>query len=130
MCTSGSGFTSWGAGIALTVNWTPQCAGVYDGAAYRGITFTLSRSIAEGKPLRFGLATAGTTEAGGTCETASVCTDSYGADIVPTSQPQSYTLAFSQLRQAGWSAVTPWNPKGPRLRFAISGNRRAGVEQL
>jgi hypothetical protein len=112
MCTSGSGFTSWGAGIGLALNWSPSCAGVYDASAYRGVRFTLSGTIQDGKSLRFGIGTTATSppEAGGTCQSASACTDSYGAYVTPTTAPQPISFYFSELHQAGWGAVTPWTP--------------------
>jgi hypothetical protein len=112
MCTSGSGFTSWGAGLGLTLDSAQNCsAGLYDASAYTGVSFTASGTVQSGY-FRFAIPTAATEipGLGGTCPSTAKCSDYYGVDLTPTATPQTFTYYFSNLRQEGWGSPVAWNP--------------------
>jgi hypothetical protein len=106
-CTSGSGFTGWGAAIGLSLLMGTSCVSCnYNALAirqlYLGIRFTVSVTSVTGK-LRFDLSTANTQGQawGGTCAVDS-CLDAFGKEITATSQPQPVEVAWAELTHAGW----------------------------
>jgi hypothetical protein len=112
VCTSGTGFSTWGAGIGLNLNWTTGCsAGLYNAAVYSGVTFTLGGTISSGS-LRLDVVTAGpqVPEYGGRCPTTSTCSDFYGKNLTLSGSPQTVRINFSELKQTGWGTPVPWNP--------------------
>jgi hypothetical protein len=130
ICTSGEGFTSWGAGLgaALNADGTNTCE--YNASEYRGITFKIEGVVAGGVPMRFTIPTSDLRRAselsGGSCvdsTTGGSCNDFFGVDIsasgtgvgcstptsswncgAPTSEtgPVAVTIPFSEMAQAGW----------------------------
>jgi hypothetical protein len=112
VCTSGSGFASWGAGIGIfldAVGGQPPCS--YDASVYSGVSFTLSGSVSMGY-LRFNVMTAATStpDNGGTCSASSGCEDHYGISFRPSAIPQTIRLYFSDLTQEPWGLAFSWNP--------------------
>jgi len=104
-CTSGSGFTTWGAAIGVTVAEGEQDCVIcnYDATAYTGgVRFTISGSVTGS--LRFMVETAEVDETrwGGTCTAGTKCWDAYGMVVGVTPQPQVIDVPWTSLRQQGW----------------------------
>lgn len=97
--TSGSGFTTWGAGMGFDLNNTGTTKGIYDASAFQGIAFW-----AKGTPFRVKVLIASTTPVaeGGTCQTN--CGDDFGIAIAATSSFQQFPVKFSSLTQEHWGA--------------------------
>jgi hypothetical protein len=140
MCASGSGFSTWGAGLGVSFNAVPTKTCTYDASIYSGIRFTIAGAITNGM-LRVSVQTADIasgTSAGGTCVSTSVsrddCNDIYGADLfLGTTGGTScqstvsswicgpatgavgavtVTVPFSYMSQQGWGRAFPtFNPK-------------------
>ena len=140
MCVSGSGFTSWGAGLGVNVNATPTTTCTYDASVYTGIRFTIQGSVTNGMG-RFSAQTAdiASVSGGGTCvstSTSNNCDDTYGADLLEGSTsgitcqstvlswtcgsldstnaggPLTVSIPFSYMSQQGWGKAYPtFNPK-------------------
>ena len=118
MCTSGSGFSTWGTGTGVNLNSggsLQPCP--YDVSMFTGISFSISGYVTSGY-MRFQVTTSATTptEYGGTCTStaggANGCDDHYSIAFVPhTSSPVAMNVPFSLLAQEGWGATAKWNPK-------------------
>ena len=133
ICTSGFGFTDWGAGLGVSldsVGTSPNQTCAYDVTAYKGITFGI-QGFVSGANLRFKIITAeiATVANGGTCVSTIAgnnCDDAYGVDISSTtsglvctsgnsswicgplfgaSGPVTVTVPFSRMSQSGWGQV-------------------------
>ena len=93
--TTGTGFTTWGAGLALNLANAKTC---YDLSKFTGFTFTAKGPanliVAAQVP---GVLP---TTAGGTCLTN--CYDSHETTVVLSSDFAEYTLYWDQFKQAGW----------------------------
>jgi hypothetical protein len=135
MCAVGSGFTSWGAGMGVSLNADATKSCTYDASVYSGIRFTIQGSITNGM-VRLGVQTAdiSTPASGGTCVSTSTtnnCDDVYGADLLPgasggvdcSSKVMSWTcgpvsssttgnqlvvsIPFAYMSQQGWGRSFP-----------------------
>jgi hypothetical protein len=134
VCTSGFGFTSWGAGLAVNLNSDGTNVCTYDASIYKGISFSIEGAV-NGNSLRFSVNTKDIGRAsdtnGGTCVetgTAAGCDDFYGIDlqsttsgisctskvgswtcgpVVSTSGPIAVSIPFVQMSQKGWGTVFP-----------------------
>ena len=95
--TTGSGFTSWGAGIGFELNGDGSTKDVYDAGHTLGVTFWARAESAVN--VRFGVADVNTDPEGGVC---SNCFDHFGIDIGLTTSWQQYTFTWGQLQQQGW----------------------------
>jgi hypothetical protein len=97
--TSGSGFTTWGAGIGFDFNGKVIGSPMpYDVSAFTGIVFS-----ARGTPAVRFMVTAPATipvAQGGSCTTK--CSDSFGTSIALSSAWEQYAIPFSSLKQIGW----------------------------
>jgi hypothetical protein len=96
--TTGSGFTTWGAGFGFDFNNTGTTKGTYPVAAFTGIVFS-----AKGTPFRLKVLTTGTVPAaeGGACATTK-CGDNFGKAITATANWQQFAVPFASLTQEGW----------------------------
>jgi hypothetical protein len=98
--TSGSGFTTWGAGIGFDLD-NPGAGGrkPYNAGAFTGIVF-----YAQGTPgsVRFNVTETATVPSaqGGTC--ASNCSDSHGTYVALGASWAQFAIPFSSLAQEGW----------------------------
>src|SRR5690606_22911079 len=99
---TGSGCTSWGAGIGVDLNHDGSSKLPYDATAYAGITFWARASTATN--IRFNIADANTDPDGGVC---SNCFDHFGVNLTVGPGWQRYTFAWSQLQQEGWGEARP-----------------------
>jgi hypothetical protein len=105
--TTGSGFTTWGAGFGFDLNNTGTAKMPYDASAHTGIIFS-----AKGTPFRVKVLTTATTPMtdGGTCMgTSAQCGDNYGMAIPATSGWQQFVVPFASLKQEGWGIKTPFD---------------------
>ena len=130
ICTSGFGFTSWGAGLvtALNTDGTNHCT--YDASVYQGITLSLEGVVAGRLAMRFTIPTADISKAsdlsGGSCvdsPTDGSCNDFFGISLVGSTAgvvcntsltswvcgpatgaagPIAVTIPFAKMTQAGW----------------------------
>jgi hypothetical protein len=132
MCTSGKGFSSWGAGMGVNINsGTSAIPCLYDASVFSGISFALSGSVASGY-LRFYVVTAGTTSTayGGTCTSGTSCNDYFGIALLPnTSTPVTVKVPFTLLAQEGWGAAVKWDPTqilGIQLQVRVDHNNLFG----
>jgi Glycoside hydrolase family 44/Carbohydrate binding domain len=93
----GSGFTSWGALLAVSFSQAQTGPCAYDASAFSGVTFW-ARS-ATPAIIRVNLATAATQETrdGGAC--AGTCSNDFGTPIALATVWQKYTIAFTDLTQ-------------------------------
>jgi len=68
--TSGSGFTSWGAGVGFSFAGTPEAPTVYDGSEWTGIRFKAKKGSGGLTPVRFNIALKKSEgiPSGGTCD--------------------------------------------------------------
>lgn len=110
-CTSGSGFTDWGAALSILLNWGGCNNCRYDASAYQGIRFTLSGETSLTQ-LRFAIPIAATQSAefGGSC--TADCFNHYGVIVTPKSEAQVVSVLFTELTQASdWGTQVPWNPQ-------------------
>ena len=93
ICTSGSGFTTWGAALGVSLNAdasNKSCT--YDVSVYKGVSFTIQGTVAGGR-VRFSVPTsdiaAAATTNGAMCVSSSSlsndCDDAYGAWLTPAS---------------------------------------------
>ena len=134
ICTSGFGFTSWGAGLVAGLNSDGTNSCTYDGSIYKGISFSIE-GIVSGSAALFSVATTDIRRVsdgmGGTCVetgTSVGCNDFYGAQLVgttagitcktkvsswtcgpviSTSGPIAVTIPFANMSQAGFGRVFP-----------------------
>jgi hypothetical protein len=104
--TFGAGFTSWGAGLGLSLT----SSGTYDASAYTGIVFyamvgdqapTTDVRIVFPEPR-----TIPTTDPSGVGKCTSPCWDHFGQDLKPTKSWQRITVVFADARQVQ-PVVTP-----------------------
>ena len=93
----GSGFTAWGAYLAVSFSQAQTGPCAYDASAFSGITFW-ARS-ATPAIIRVNLATVATqqTRDGGSC--AGTCSNDFGTPIALVAAWQKYTIAFTDLTQ-------------------------------
>ncbi len=113
ICTSGSGFITWGAGLGVTLDSdTSGKSCNYDGSVYKGVTFKIQGTVTGGR-VRFGILTsdiaAAATTNGGTCVSSSTlandCDDAYGVWLTPISFAS--TTGFSCFNGSSqWSCAT------------------------
>lgn len=98
--TSGSGFTLWGAGIAVDLHHPMRdvMPSPYDASGFEGIVFWARGDT----DVRVLLVTSATSIPmyGGTCEL--VCNDSYATVVSPDATWRRYVVPFDTLAQGGW----------------------------
>jgi len=92
---SGSGFTSWGAGIGLKLADGAQ----YDASKYAGISFWARVEDGSATALRVNLPDVSTSDAGQVCTS---CYSHFGADVALSTTWQQFTFTWQQLRQQDW----------------------------
>jgi hypothetical protein len=102
ICTSGSGFTDWGAGLGINLNSDGSRDCIYDASAYRGVRFAIKGNVTGGT-LRFQIVTADIEYSGapggkcvptGPTTDASAsgsgdCNDHYGAEVLASGFPST-----------------------------------------
>lgn len=93
--TTGSGFTNWGAGVAVNLAAAKKCFDLtkYTGVKFRAkgpATLTVAAQVPGVVP----------TTSGGTC--ADNCYDSHKATVNVGAEWAEYTIPWTQFKQAGW----------------------------
>lgn len=116
LCTSGSGFTTWGAGFGTDLGQVAKLADggmgkktAYDASAYKGVSFW-AKSNSASVSVRLSVKDKNTAPEGGVCDAmmtsgAMACNDDWGKSFTFTSDWKPYTLMFSEMRQSGWGAA-------------------------
>jgi hypothetical protein len=109
-CTTGSGFTKWGAGLGVSIDAGANCKSCqYDATVFNGVRFTISGTVTG--IVRFMVVIADThgVQWGGTCADDAVCADNYCAEVPVSSGPQVVEVPWTNLRQRGWGTAVPLN---------------------
>lgn len=109
--TTGSGFTTWGAGVGADLNnvGDPEGgAGIkmpYDASAFTGVAFKARGNVTIRAKLQ--IAAIVPTTSGGDC--AANCDDAHGKAFELTDTWTQYTLPFAEALQEGWGTVAPFD---------------------
>jgi hypothetical protein len=102
--TTGSGFTTWGAGMGFHLNeGTLGTRLLYDASGHTGFSFWAK--AAAPMSIWVDLPDVDTDPAGGVCAPAAKCNDHFGKTITLTTTWTLYTINFSELHQVGWGEV-------------------------
>lgn len=104
--TSGSGFTTWGAGFGFDLNNDGTSKKTYSVGSFTGVAF-----YAKGTPFRLKVLTSATVPStdGGSC-TGMKCGDNFGTAITATADYQEFVVPFSSLTQEGWGTAATFDP--------------------
>jgi hypothetical protein len=111
-CTSGSGFTTWGAGIGTDVGKAPA---PYDASGYSGIAFQ-AKSNKGPVSMMVKFPDKDTAPEGGVCDKgqpdgAKACYCDWSAPLSLTTEWQAFTISFSKLTQPTWGLqATAFDP--------------------
>jgi hypothetical protein len=116
LCMSGSGFTTWGAGLGTDFAPTTAAAGgtatkmTYDASKYTGVSFW-AKSASAAVSVRVSFKDKNTAPEGGQCDAmaatgATACNDDWGKGLNLTTDWRPYTITFAELRQAGWGKAS------------------------
>lgn len=98
--TTGSGFTTWGAGFGFDLNNDGATKKSYDSSAFAGITFWGLAGAGGTAAIRFNVGDSQTTPEAGNC---TMCSDDFGANITFTGDWQQFTIRFSEMKTVNWS---------------------------
>ncbi len=109
--TTGSGISTWGAGLAFDLANAGGTSSktTYDASKYSGITFFAKASAT--LSLRVNLPTKGTDPLGGICTPSSKCSDHNGSTISVGTSWAPVTLLFKDMKQLGWGMPATFDPK-------------------
>jgi hypothetical protein len=104
MHTTGSGFTTWGAGLGVDLNSMDGVKMTWDASAFTGIVV---HARGNGQ-IRASVQIEATVpvEEGGTCM---LNCDPHGKVLLLTDEWQQFTLQFDQLNQEGWGTPAAWD---------------------
>jgi hypothetical protein len=113
ICTSGSGFITWGAALAVSLNADSTRSCNYDVSVYKGVSFAIQGTVSGGR-VRFSLNTSdianAATTVGGTCVASSTttndCDDNYGAWMTNTSFSGTTTVSCHSGSSSPWTCAT------------------------
>jgi len=120
MNTSGSGFTSWGAGIGFVTH--SGCP--YDASAYHGFKFYLKGSVNSAGSLAVRVRTAATTPSGGGGTCTANCFDHYSVSVPVSATWAQVSVAWTDLKQAGFGTPSPF-----QANAIIGSNFEVGANQ-
>lgn len=127
LCTSGSGFTTWGAGLATDVGvvGTDSVKKPYDAiaAGYTGISFW-GKSNQGTYSVNVKFPNKETAFEGGLCDKAvaagaTACYDDFAKAVSFGPEWTLYTIKFSELLQAGWGRPAPTSSFDATTMYAI-----------
>lgn len=99
--TTGSGFTTWGAGFGFDLNNDGTTKKAFDASAYAGITFWALAGAGGTTNIRFNVGDSQTTPEAGNCGT--MCSDDFGANITLTTDWKQFTFRFADMKTVNWS---------------------------
>jgi hypothetical protein len=111
--TTGSGFTTWGAGIGFDLNNGGGDSGAgkqpYDASQYKGITFWAKAGPSGIGNIRMNVQDAQTAPDGGICSTTATkgCNDHRGTAVLLTKDWKQFTFTFDSLKQMGFGMAYP-----------------------
>ncbi len=107
--TSGSGFTTWGAGMGFqfVLASSQGTQRPYNASAYKGVVFwARAQPGSQATAVRVTLSDSNTNSSVGACGTPAEC-DPFGQTISLGVGWQSYTLPFASLQQESWGKPYP-----------------------
>jgi hypothetical protein len=102
--TTGSGFTTWGAGFGFDLNNNGTTKSAYDASAYKGVSFWAKIGAGSAGAVRFNIGDKNTTPEAGVCA-AGKCSDDFGKDLTLTGTWTKFDITFAEMKQVGWSTV-------------------------
>lgn len=107
--TWGDGFTTWGAGMGISLNndFGGDCP--YDVSAFTGVGFWMQGA----GTVRMHVSTQATVppELGGTCNAApGMCHDDHGVDLMASETWTYHELAWDEMTQQGWGQAAAFDP--------------------
>ncbi len=104
---SGSGFTTWGAGMGLVLS--NSCP--YDASVYKGVRFYARADRAQIVYVLFPTAGTNLPSDGGSCQASPDrgCYDANQTQLVLDVQWQSFYVDFASLSQQGWGVPAPFD---------------------
>jgi hypothetical protein len=107
--TSGSGFTTWGAGIGFDLNNDGSAKQPYDASAYKGVTFWAKAGTGGIKNIRMNVQDAQTAPEGGICDKTATkgCNDHRGTAVLLTEEWKQFTFAFDAMKVVGFGQTFP-----------------------
>lgn len=107
--TTGSGFTTWGAGIGFDLNNDGSAKQPYDASAYKGITFWAKAGTGGIKNIRLNVQDAQTAPEGNICDKTATkgCNDHRGTAVLLTEDWKQFTFAFDALKAIGFGQSFP-----------------------
>lgn len=107
--TTGSGFTTWGAGIGFDLNNDGTTKHPYDASAYRGIAFWAKAGPDGIGAVRVNVQDVQTAPEGGVCDKTATkgCNDHRGSNISLTKDWKQFTLPFDKMKQIGFGMAYP-----------------------
>lgn len=111
--TTGSGFTTWGAGIGFDLNNGGGDSGAgkqpYDASAYKGITFWAKAGPGGIGNIRLNVQDAQTAPEGNICSKTATkgCNDHRGTSVSLTQDWKQFTFTFDSLKQLGFGMAYP-----------------------
>jgi hypothetical protein len=99
---TGSGFTTWGAGFGFDLNNDGVTKKGFDGSQYTGITFWALAGTGGTTNIRFNVGDSQTTPEAGNCA-AGMCSDDFGANVTLSADWQQFTFRFADMKAVNWS---------------------------
>jgi len=111
--TSGTAFTTWGAGMGFDFNNTAAKSCVYNASVYSGIKFWAKGNVAIKAMIKIPATTPSTSDSG-TCTATGMCEDHYFLQPKPILSDAwtQYTIDFSSTTtfgQEGWGVKVPFD---------------------
>jgi hypothetical protein len=110
--TTGSGFTTWGAGMGF--NFLADASTAYDASAYLGFVFwgRIGSQVGEDDggvfTIRLNVPDMNTDPRGGVCSEAGMtCNDFFGRELLFSTEWQEFVVLFADLGQSGFGTPEP-----------------------
>ncbi|MBN1654838.1 MAG: hypothetical protein JXA30_13790 [Deltaproteobacteria bacterium] len=112
LCTNGSGFSTWGAGIGTDIGKIDAATGKktpYDATQYKGVAFWAKSNAGE-TAVKVKFPDKNTAEEGGVCDSSvpdgpTACYNDWSKTVNLTEEWQAVTITFSELQQETWGAI-------------------------
>jgi hypothetical protein len=100
----GSGYTTWGAGIARTFDALLECRGRSTGVRFRAKG---NGALVFAAPVKAVVPT----EEGGNCAAAEECHNSHETSVTLTTSWETYEISWTELSQPDWGPVISFDPE-------------------
>ena len=133
-CSSGDGFTGWGAQILLNLidghNGCISCP--YVVTVFQGVRFKIGGVTSTTMHFEVGTAETATPDFGGTCAAGTACWNDFGKEIPLSSTMQVVSVRFDELAQnPTWGLRVNWDPRHAMyLRWTMPGGTTAAPLQF